>query len=174
MTESKKTEPVDNFPYLVYTDEAGRTYDGNGGGGSTRKVPVYIINQIVSEGVYAVDFVSCMKINKYDDYEAIDLSSFETAVDAENGEITKIELDAGTEVCVECAVNSLADIEYSPIVVGNDALKLSGAAFAEPLSDTDVGIFFTIPDYDYTDAEEMTAFSIAAADVPFFNIPIEE
>ena len=33
MTESKKTEPVDNFPYLVYTDEANRTYDGNGGGG---------------------------------------------------------------------------------------------------------------------------------------------
>lgn len=32
MTDSKKTEPVDNFPYLVYTDEADRTYDGNGGG----------------------------------------------------------------------------------------------------------------------------------------------
>ena len=34
MTDGKKTEPVDNFPYLVYSDEAGRTYDGNGGGGA--------------------------------------------------------------------------------------------------------------------------------------------
>lgn len=34
MTDGKKTEPVDNYPYLVYTDEANRTYDGNGGGGA--------------------------------------------------------------------------------------------------------------------------------------------
>ena len=45
MTDSKKTEPVDNFPYLVYTDEAGRTYDGNGGGGTSS----IIIDSTVNE-----------------------------------------------------------------------------------------------------------------------------
>ena len=41
MTDSKKTEPVDNFPYLVYTDEAGRTYDGNGGG----SIPIHEVTE---------------------------------------------------------------------------------------------------------------------------------
>lgn len=40
MTDSKKTEPVDNFPYLVYTDEANRTYDGTISGDCTVSISI--------------------------------------------------------------------------------------------------------------------------------------
>ena len=66
MTESKKTEPVDNFPYLVYTDEAGRTYDGNGGGGAG----VQMLEVTITEDAHG-DIVATIEKTAAELFEAI-------------------------------------------------------------------------------------------------------
>ena len=173
MTDSKKTEPVDNFPYLVYTDEADRTYDGNGGGGGGGDVPkirVYVLDKEVSEGTYALDIVTCKKITKLGESETIDISGVDEYYDnVGKCNIYAFEFDAGSLIYFGCGFNSFVDADFIAMAVAN-GFKISGVVIGNTMAgDTaDVGLYFAVPNYDFTDVESTpSASDIFSANVPY-------